>query len=160
MLTSLLEKLLQESLFTESIGAQVPSSKFIGIALHGFSESDNTAKILLEIPSYFFSCSKLTKCVWAWWFRSRFAYRNTSTSISLLLAQSTVSVPSVPPAVLWTLLCCQKKKKKRHIGAWRSRERPQLRSSTVHERGATMMLPLCQQHVLVVVVYKDNNDAT
>ncbi len=61
MLTSLLEKLLQESLFTESIGAQVPSSKFIGIALHGFSERDNTAKILLEIPSYLFFLFKINQ---------------------------------------------------------------------------------------------------
>ncbi len=63
MLTNLLEKLLQESLFTDIIGAQVPGSKFIGIALHDLRERDNIAKILLEIPSYLFSLSNLTKCV-------------------------------------------------------------------------------------------------
>ncbi len=55
MLTNLLEKLFQEQLFTDIIEAQVPGFKFIGIALHDFRERDNTAKTLLEIPSYFFS---------------------------------------------------------------------------------------------------------
>jgi hypothetical protein len=61
MLKDLLEKLFQEQMFTDIIGAQVPGSKFIGIALHDLRERDNTAKKPLEIPSTFFLV--IIKCV-------------------------------------------------------------------------------------------------
>ena len=86
---------------------QVSNSKglYCTISESAIIQPNNYSKFHLT----FLFCSKLTKCVWAWWFRYRFTYCNTSTSISLLHAQSTVSVPRAPPAVLRTLLCCQKK---------------------------------------------------